>query len=573
MTVRNRDVAALFSRYAELLEVQDANPFRVRAYRNAAQTLEGLGADVSRMVADGRDLTELPGIGKDLAAKVREVVETGRLGALDDLDRSLPEHLADLTALPGLGPKRIRALYQALKVGSIDDLERAARERRIRTIEGFGAKTEQKILHAIEQHRDTGRRTLLIDAEHAAAPLLDHLKHSTGVERAVVAGSYRRRRETVGDLDVLVTARTNSDVVERFVAYDDVGEVVSHGTTRSTVILRGGLQVDLRVVPATSYGAALHYFTGSKAHNIAVRRLAQERGLKVNEYGVFRDDRQVAGRTEKSVYATVDLPYIEPELREDRGEIDAAREHRLPKLVRLRDIRGDLHCHSNATDGRHSAEEMALAARERGYDYVAITDHTKNVSVADGMDAKRFASHLDALEELNDRLEGIRVLKSAEVDILGDGTLDLPDRILDRLDLAVCAVHSRFDLPRRKQTERIIRAMDNRHCSVVAHPSGRLLGRRPPYDVDMERLIRAAGERGCALEVNAQPRRLGLTDAHVRQARDEGVGIVVSTDAHAVAQLDYMRFGVDQARRGWLEKANVLNTLSTNALLRALRRG
>jgi len=573
MTVRNRDVAALFSRYAELLEVQDANPFRVRAYRNAAQTLEGLGADVSRMVADGRDLTELPGIGKDLAAKVREVVETGRLGALDDLDRSLPEHLADLTALPGLGPKRIRALYQALKVGSIDDLERAARERRIRTIEGFGAKTEQKILHAIEQHRDTGRRTLLIDAEHAAAPLLDHLKHSTGVERAVVAGSYRRRRETVGDLDVLVTARTNSDVVERFVAYDDVGEVVSHGTTRSTVILRGGLQVDLRVVPATSYGAALHYFTGSKAHNIAVRRLAQERGLKVNEYGVFRDDRQVAGRTEKSVYATVDLPYIEPELREDRGEIDAAREHRLPKLVRLRDIRGDLHCHSNATDGRHSAEEMALAARERGYDYVAITDHTKNVSVADGMDAERFAAHLDALEELNDRLEGIRVLKSAEVDILGDGTLDLPDRILDRLDLAVCAVHSRFDLPRRKQTERIIRAMDNRHCSVVAHPSGRLLGRRPPYDVDMERLIRAAGERGCALEVNAQPRRLGLTDAHVRQARDEGVGIVVSTDAHAVAQLDYMRFGVDQARRGWLEKANVLNTLSTNALLRALRRG
>jgi DNA polymerase (family 10) len=409
-------------------------------------------------------------------------------------------------------------------------------------------------------------------AEQIAGPLLEYLKAAKGVKQAVIAGSYRRRKDTVGDLDILVTAKRGSEVMKRFAAYDEVGEVVSQGTTRSTVILRSGLQVDLRVVPEASYGAALHYFTGSKDHNIAIRTLAVKKGLKVNEYGVFKGEERIAGKTEKEVYALFDLPFIPPELRENHGEIEAARKKRLPKLIALDDIRGDLHAHTKATDGRYTAEEMALAAKARGYDYLAICDHSKHVTIAKGLDAKRLAKQIDEIDRLNEKLKGVRLLKSTEVDILDDGTLDLPDSILKELDLRVCAIHYQFGLSAEKQTERIIRAMDNRYFNILAHPTGRLMGEREAYAVDMQKLMEAALERGCFLEVNAQPERMDLSDMHCRMAKDMGLKLAISTDAHTTANLDFMRFGIDQARRGWLEADDVLNTRSWKELTKLLAR-
>ncbi len=376
----------------------------------------------------------------------------------------------------------------------------------------------------------------------------------------------------MGDLDILVTASKNSPVMERFTGYEEVAEVISHGTTRSTVRLRTGLQVDLRVVPEVSYGAALHYFTGSRAHNIAVRTLGVKRKLKINEYGVFKGDKRIAGKTEEEVFEHVGLPYIEPELREDRGEIEAAQRGQLPDLITVDQIRGDLHAHTKATDGHHSLAQMAEAARRRGYEYLAITDHSQRVTVANGLDKRRLLQQLKEIDRLNDKLDGLRLLKSIEVDILADGTLDLPDEVLESLDLTVCSVHSKFDLPPRKQTERIIRAMDNRHFNILAHPSGRILNARPAYEVDLERLMEAAKERGCIFEVNGQPKRMDLTDTACKLAKDMGLKVAISTDAHSAEQLDYMRYGVSQARRGWLEKADVINTYPLTKLLKQLKR-
>jgi DNA polymerase (family 10) len=376
----------------------------------------------------------------------------------------------------------------------------------------------------------------------------------------------------VGDLDILVTCRPHIGVMDRFVAYEDVTEVVAKGETRSTVLLRSGLQVDLRVVPEVSYGAALVYFTGSKAHNIAIRTMAVRKGLKINEYGVFDGDRRVAGRTEAGVYAKIGLPVVPPELREDRGEIEAALAHRLPDLVTLTDIRGDLHTHTNASDGRASIREMAEAARDAGYGYIAVTDHTQHATIAHGLDAKRLRRQIAEIDRLGSQVRGVAVLKSAEVDILADGKLDLADEVLDDLDFTVCAVHSHFNLPRAKQTERILRAMDNARFTVLAHPTGRLLGAREPYELDMERIIEGARERGCILEINAQPERLDLNDVHCRMARDAGVKVAISTDAHSPEQLGYMRFGIDQARRGWLTAGDVVNTRPLRELRGLLRR-
>jgi len=387
-----------------------------------------------------------------------------------------------------------------------------------------------------------------------------------------IAGSYRRKRETVGDIDILAACKPRSPIMQYFVNYEDVADVLSQGRKRSTVILRNGLQVDLRVVPEESYGSALHYFTGSKAHNIAVRTIGVKKGLKINEYGVFRGRRRIAGRTEEEVFAQVGLPFIEPELREGRGEIEAARQGRLPNLVKLSDIRGDLHAHSTASDGHATITEMAKAARARGYQYLSINDHSQRVRIAHGLDPKRLARQLAEIDRLNGSTKEFLVLKSTEVDILEDGSLDLPDNMLHRLDLTVCAVHSKFGLSRERQTERIIRAMDNPCFDILGHPTGRLINERPPYEVDMERLLLAARERGCYLEVNAQPDRLDLTDLHCRMAKDLGVKVAISTDAHSTTDLDLVRFGLDQARRGWLEADDVLNTRTWPALKRLLRR-
>ncbi len=415
------------------------------------------------------------------------------------------------------------------------------------------------------------KRVRIDVAEVEAEALVSFLREGFDKAQIVVAGSYRRRRDTVGDLDILVTARDGVAVGDRLTKYENVASVAAHGPTRTTVVLRSGLQVDLRIVPDESYGAALMYFTGSKAHNIALRGIANDHGWKLNEYGLFEDERRIAGSSEEEIYKKLKLAFIPPELREDRGEIALAQKKSLPNLVSLGDIRGDLHVHSNWSDGTVPIADMAAAARQRGYAYMALTDHSQRVTIAHGLDAKRLVQQIDEIDRLNEKFDDFVVLKGVEVDILADGSLDLPDRILSRLDVVVAAVHYKFDLSRAAQTERIIRAMDNRYISILAHPTGRLIGEREPYDVDMERIMVAAHERRCHLEINAEPERSDLNDIHAQAAKTMGIKLAISTDAHTVAALDYMRFGVDQARRGWLEPADVLNTHSLSALKKLLR--
>lgn len=572
MPVHNADIAAIFEEIASLLEIEGANVFRVRAYRNAARTLQELAKDLRAMVQSGEDLTVLPGIGEDLAAKVREIVETGHCAALDKLHKRMPPALTELLKIPGLGPKRVKTLYHELDIHTTEQLHRAVRDQRIRELPGFGEKTETRIAEALAIQPFGSGRFKLVTAAQYAEPLADYLRRIAGVKQVTVAGSYRRARETVGDLDLLVAADAGSTAMDRFVAYDEVAEVLSQGPTRSSVVLKCKLQVDVRVVEPASYGAALHYFTGSKAHNIVIRRMAQEHGLKINEYGVFKGETRIAGETEESVFAAVGLPFIPPELREDRGEIEAARAGGLPRLVELTDLHGDLHAHTKAIDGHNTLAEMAEAARKRGFEYLAITEHSRRLTVAHGLDPVRLAKQIDEIDRLNERLEGITLLKGIEVDILEDGGLDLPDAILGRLDLVVGAVHSRFDLSRAKQTERILKAMDHPHFTILAHPSGRLIDRREPYDVDMLRIIRKARERGCYLELDAQPERLDLLDTHCQMAKGEGVLVSIDSDAHSVLDFDNLRFGVGQARRGWLEKQDVLNTRTLAELRPLLKR-
>lgn len=572
MTVHNADIAAIFTEIADLLEIEGKNAFRVRAYRNAAREIESTGKPVAERVANEEDLTQLPAIGEDLAAKIREIVATGRCRALEELRQELPPTITALLKMPGLGPKRVKTLHQELEVGSLADLKRAAQEGAVRQLSGFGEKTERAILEALEQHAETEHRFKLATAAQYAEPLVAHLKEAREVVDVVTAGSYRRARETVGDLDILVTTRGESDVMERFAGYDEVREVVSRGETRATVILRSGLQVDLRVVPQASFGAALHYFTGSKAHNIAVRRLGQQKKLKINEYGVFRGDKRIAGAGEEEVFAAVNLPWIPPELRENSGEIEAARAGELPKLIEARDLRGDLHAHTRATDGHHTLEELAEAARARGFRYLAITEHSRRLTMVHGLDAKRLRRQCAEIDRLNENFRGFRLLKGIEVDILEDGRLDLPDEALRELDLVIGAVHSKFNLPRAKQTERILRAMDSRYFTILAHPTGRLIGEREAYDVDMPRIVRHARDRGCFLELNAHPERLDLNDTHCRMAREEGVLVAIDSDAHRLQDFDGLRFGVGQARRGWLESRDVLNTRTLRQLRPLLKR-
>jgi len=570
--IHNSEVADAFAQVADLLEIEGANEFRVRAYRKAARTVRGYPRGMADLLDEGQDLTELPGIGEDLARKIEEIVQTGGLRQLEEIKQRTPAGLAQMLKVEGLGPKRVQQLYQELDITSLSQLEEAANEGRIRKLDGFGPKTEENILRELSRKDLEEERTRLNVAEEIARPLVAYLEDVKGVERVEVAGSYRRRKETVGDLDVLVISEAGKETIQRFVEYEDVDEIVSQGETRSTVVFRSGLQVDLRVVPEESYGAALFYFTGSKDHNIAVRNLAVDQGLKVNEYGVFRGKERIAGETEDEIYELFDLAYIPPELREDRGELVAAREGRLPALVTPDDIRGDLQMHTTGSDGDASLEEMVRAAQDRGYEYVAITDHSPQVAVAQGLDAEALAEQIDEIDRLNGELEGITILKAIEVDILEDGSLDLPDDALARLDLRICSVHSHFGLSREKQTERIIRAMDNPNFNILAHPTGRRIGQRPPYDVDLEQVMEAALERGCFLEINAHPERLDLDDVQAKMARDMGLKLAINTDAHSVPELAFVRFGVDQARRGWLEADDVLNTRSWADLQELLAR-
>jgi len=572
MPLHNEDIAAVFDEIADLLEVLGSNPFRIRAYRNAARTIRDSGREIARLSADGGDLTAIPGIGADLAAKIVEMVESGKVGLLEELRARLPRGILDLLKIPGLGPKRVKILHEKLKIDDLAQLKEACEGHRVRDLPGFGAKSEEKIIQAIAAHADSSRRFLRATAMSYVNALLEYLQGVKGVKRVSAAGSYRRGRETVGDLDILVVSAARSAVMERFVAYDEVAEVLSRGTTRSSVILRSGLQVDLRVVSERSYGAALHYFTGSKAHNIAVRRLGQKKGLKINEYGIFKGGKYVGGRREEEVFGAVGLPFIPPELREDRGEIEAAGEGRLPVLVEPGDMRGDLHMHTSASDGHTGIPEMAAAARRLGYRYIAITEHSKRLTIAHGLDEDRLRKQIEEIDRVNEKLSGITILKGIEVDILEDGSLDLSDEVLGLLDLVIGAVHSHFGLSREKQTARIMKAMDRPHFSILAHPTGRLLTERGGYDVDMARIIHHAAERGCFMELNAHPRRLDLDDVHCQLAKSEGVLVAVNTDSHRPEDLKFMEYGVGQARRGWLEKSDILNTRGLRELRSLLAR-
>jgi DNA polymerase (family 10) len=584
----NADIAERLSELADLLEIQDANPFRVRAYRNAVRTIEGQTTPLARYVEEGRELTELPGIGKEMASHVTELCTTGKLSALEEMLQHVPASLIDLMHLPGVGPKKARKLWDELGIETVDDLEAAAKAGKVAALAGFGAKSEAKILTGVEEFRQHRSRMPLYEADRYVEPLVAYLRECRQVERLEVAGSYRRRRETVGDVDVLAVATEPAPVMERFLAYTQVARVEMSGPTRATVVLGSGLQVDLRVVPPESYGAALVYFTGSKEHNIRLRQRALDKKLRISEWGVFREEggrkdrpekaqerdplagERVAGAEEADVYAAVDLPWIPPELREDRGEVDAAAAGRLPRLLELSDLRGDLQMHSTWSDGKNSIEEMVEACIARGYAYMALTDHSKSLAMTGGLDAARLRAQWQEIDQVQRRHPEIRFLKSQEIDILADGSLDMDDETLAGLDVVLVSVHSRFELPEQVQTERILKAVSHPLVNILAHPTGRILGRRKPYAFDVERVLQACADHNVTVELNAHPERLDLKDTHLIRARELGIPVVISTDSHRARELDLIRYGVEQARRAWLEPKHVLNTKPIDELLATL---
>lgn len=571
--MQNIEISAALSEMGVLLEIQGANPFRIRAYRNAVHTIDGLTRTLSSMVEADEDLTELPGIGKDLAGAIRELIETGSIEALEALREEVPEGLIDVVKLDGVGPKKANKLWKELDVTGIESLEKALQSGEVEALSGFGKKSAEKMVSAIESLRRHSGRILLATAEEMIAPLIEYLAAHDAVETLEVAGSFRRRKDTIGDIDLLVAASDGASVMEHFTSYPGADRVEASGETKGRIVLRLGLRVDLRVVPGEIFGAALYHFTGSKEHNVALRGRGVRMGLRVSEWGVFRvrdddpdDPREgdrIAGRTEEEVAEALGIAWIPPVLRENRGEIEAAEEGSLPDLLDLSDLRGDLHMHTTWTDGAESIETMARACAERGYAYMAVTDHSQAVTVAGGLTPDRVREQMEAIAEAREAVgDEIHIFHGCEVDILRGGELDLPDDVLEALDIVLVSVHSLMDMPEKEMTERVVRAVEHPSVDVLCHPTGRLLGRRDPFAIDMEAVLDAAKRCDVAVEINASPRRLDLNDVHALRAREMEVRVAINTDAHAIPNLDYMRFGVDQARRGWLEKEHILNTLS-----------
>jgi DNA polymerase (family X) len=575
--MENVEIAHLLSKYAELLEIQGTDRFRIQAYRNAARTIESLSRPVAQLLEEGKDLKKLklPGIGKSMAEHVEEIVKTGTLHALKELRKTLPASLDELLEIEGLGPKRTKQLYEQLAISSIKKLEQAIDSGKVGSLAGFGKKSVEKIRQAIRDLGKRAKRFELLDADQLVRPLIEYLRKGGKIEQLEVAGSYRRRMETVGDIDILAASDNPKTVMQRFQTYPEVERVIAAGTTRGTVILRSGLQVDLRILPRRSYGAALHYFTGSKAHNIAVRTLGVERGLRISEYGIFRtpkgkkaeeagveEGERLGGVNEEDVFQAVNMDWVPPELREDRGEIQAAQRHGLPDLIVANDFRGDLHMHSKWTDGNGTILEMVRACKELGYQYCAITDHSKAVRIAGGLNAEDFKRQRAEIDEVRRKVRGITIFTGCEVDILPDGSLDLPDDLLEQFDVVVAAVHFKMDMNQSAMTNRVLKALANPAVKILAHPTGRLINQREPFAIDLEQIFHAAKEDDVAVELNAQPDRLDLNDLHLFRAREIGVKIAINTDAHSTEQLHFIRYGIDQARRGWLEKRHVLNAMA-----------
>lgn len=571
--MQNAEIAKLFDELADLLEIQGANPFRVRAYRNAARTIGDLAESVADIVHDAnRSLTELPGIGKDLADKIAVIVNTGSLPQLEELRQEIPAGVLAMLRIPGMGPKKAATLFKELSISSLDMLKAAAESGAVAQLKGFGEKTAKIILEGLSQIEQAGVRVYLAEARPAAEAILADLRAHPAVKQAEIAGSYRRRKETVGDLDVLATAANSNEPMDLLAKHPLVEKVLARGETKQRVRLKSGLEMDLRVVPDESYGAALQYFTGSKEHNIVMRRRAQERGLKINEYGVFRGEKSVAGRTEEEVYASVDLPWIPPELREDRGEIERAEQGTLPKLVELADMKGDLHMHTTATDGTASIAEMIDAAKTRGLKYIAITDHSKRVTMANGLDAARLRAHWKEIDKVRKKVSGIEVLCGIECDILEDATLDLPDDVLAEADWVIAVLHYGLKQPREQIMKRLMTALTNPHVSVIGHLTGRMIGRRPGAAMDLDTVLKAAADNGKMLEINAHPSRLDMDDITAAAARDRGIPVVISTDAHSITGFDVMQYGVFQARRAGLEAKDIVNTRPWAAFKKMLQK-
>ena len=560
-TMKSYEVARLFERMADVLELKAGNPFRIRAYRRAAQNLETLSEDLEVLAREKR-LDEVPGIGADLAGKIAEYLRTGHVKEIDATCRTVPRGVIELMNVPGIGPKTAKLLYEKEGVTGLPRLERLAAAGKLRGLRGIQARTEANIIRGIRLLRGGQARMPLGRALPIARELVRALEGMRGIKSLTPAGSLRRMKETVGDLDLLVTSTEPAAVIKAFTGLRQAAEVLERGTTKAAIRHREGIQVDLRVVDPECFGAALAYFTGSKQHNIRIREMGVKRGLKISEYGVFREKsgRRIAGATEEEVYAAVGLPWIPPELREDAGEIEAAQAGRLPRLITLRDVRGDLHCHTNATDGHHSVDALVAAAAARGYEYVAVTDHSRATRVAGGLTADELLAHVGKIRATAKQHARIVVLAGSECDILPDGRLDYPDRVLAELDLVVAAVHTRFKQSKREMTKRICTALAHPHVHVLAHPTGRLLGERDPYDVDLDEVLRTAKRHGKAVEVNGYPDRLDLSDAHARRAHNLGVLLALSTDAHTLDHLGYMELGVATARRGWVEADGVVNT-------------
>lgn len=573
--MENKDLARIFSEIADLLEIKEDNPFRIRAFRRTAQILENLSFHATRAVQeDAERLRAISGIGEGTIRKIQEIVETGECREHVELRSQFPPSLLTLLELHSLGPKKISLFWKNLNISTVDELEAAARAQKLRVLPGIGEKTEQIILKAIQDYRRSQGRFRLDDGMEVSQSLIDYLKSKARVKRISAAGSLRRMRETIGDVDILVSCESPPEAIDVFVKHQDVRQVLAQGDTKASVLLSRGLQTDLRVLEDESFGAALQYFTGSKTHNVALRERARKMGYKINEYGLFRlsDDQKVAGREEEEIYRLLGLPLIPPELREDGGEIEAAEAGRLPSLVELQDIRGDLHMHTKASDGQDSIEVMAAAGVQAGYEYIAITDHSKALAMTGGLDEEKLLEHLEAIRQVESRNPGIHILKGIEVDVLGDGALDLSNEALSQLDVVIAAVHSRFNLTQQEMTLRICRALENPYVNILAHPTGRILKRREAYPLDIEQVMGTARDRRVCLEINAYPARLDLNDVYCRMARDMGALLSINSDSHNREMLHYMRYGVFTARRGWLEAGDVINTYPLARLKRVLRK-
>ena len=577
----NKAIAGLLYETADLLEIDGQDPFRIRSYRNAAQAIENLSQQVSELVSEPKKLLQVPGIGKGMLTNLQEISKEGRLTLHGELLSKYKPSMLELLKIQGLGPKTIALIWSAYQIADLEGVERLAREGKIRELPRMGEKQEQKLLKAIEDYRRIAGRFLLDAAEIQANKLIEHLNRFNGIDKITPAGSLRRGRETVGDLDVLVTGRCcvndaeRENLIEHVTGLPGLMEVIARGDNKVSFRMRSGMQVDVRTLSPDSFGAAMQYFTGSKSHNVALRQRALKMGFTLSEYSLAQLDSQkpVAGKTEEEIYAKLKLDYIPPEMRENQGEIEAAEKHTLPQLIKEKDLQGDVHMHTVETDGRCTIEEMAEAARARGYKYMAITDHSKNLAFANGLDDKRALEHIQRIRKANEKIDGIKVFAGVEVDILGDGELDLSDSVLAEMDIVIASVHSQFNQEPAKMTDRLVKAIENPNTSVIGHPTGRILLRRDAYPFDMEAVLKAAVKHKVAMELNSYPDRLDLNDRHLRIAKERGVKIVINTDAHHTSHMEKIRYGVLQARRAWLTKDDVLNTLPVQKFAEAMKHG